>query len=130
MLAACGANSVTGVNTDTQVAAKRGVNATRTEIALRAPAGAPYTSAKGKAKYAVRGADRELQVEAENIPAGVAVTFSVNGAAIGTGIANAVGKVSINLSTELRQIVPMIAAGSAVAVTRSSDSRAIVTGAF
>jgi hypothetical protein len=102
---------------------------TRVEIALKAPAGAPFASAKGKARYSAKTGERELQIEAENIPVGTAVTFLYNGAPIGTGTADVLRQVRLNLNSTLGQTVPMVAAGGQVSVVTAAGA-VIVAGAF
>lgn len=102
---------------------------TRVEIALTAPAGAPFASAKGKARYSAKTGERELQIETENIPAGTAVAFLYNGTAIGTGTANALRQVRLNLNSTLGQTVPMVGAGGQVRVVTAAGA-IIVAGAF
>ena len=140
VLAACSENSPVAPGTDDAAFAKgssggsssaTSTNSTRTrvEIALRAPAGAPFTSAKGKAKYAAKSSERELQIEAENIPAGTVVTFMYNGAAIGTGTSSALREVRLNLNSTLGQTVPMVAVGGLISVVTSAGA-VIVSGSF
>ncbi len=101
----------------------------RVEIALVRPSSAPVASAKGKAKYSNRGGERELEIEAENIPAGTAVSFVLDGSVIGSGTATALREVRLNLNSDLGATVPMSVAGKSV-VVRTSAGATIVAGSF
>lgn len=101
----------------------------RTIIALTRPSGAPFSNAKGKAKYSNRGGERELEIEAENIPAGTSVSFVLDGAVIGTGTANALREVELNLNSDRGASVPMSVAGKSVSV-RTTAGAVIVSGTF
>jgi hypothetical protein len=105
------------------------VTSGRTIIALTRPSGAPFGNAKGKAKYSNRGGERELEIEAENIPAGTAVSFVLDGVVIGTGTANALRAVELNLNSDLGANVPASVAGKAVSV-RTAAGAVIVSGSF
>lgn len=121
-LAACSDNTLTGTNAQL-VSAKAA--STRIEIALTAPAGAPYRAAKGKAKW--DSSNPELQIGAENIPAGTRVAFNLGGVQIGTGVANNLQKASLNL---VGAAAPSSVTGKSVTVTRASDGAVIVSGSF
>ncbi len=127
-LAGCADNSVSGIDGQPLLArgSGGGGTATRIEIALTAPAGAPYRAAKGKAKFDSR-TPRELQVEAENIPAGTTVVFRLGGTQIGTGTASALGAVRLDL---VGAVAPTSVAGKSVTVNRASDGAVIVSGSF
>ena len=137
-LTACSESSPTGVADDAAALARGssggGAGATsaartRVEIALTRPANAVFATAKGKAKFSAKTGERELQIEAENIPAGTAVVFSVGGVAVGTGTANALREVRLNLNSTLGQTVPMSVTGQAVTVTTAAGGM-IVAGSF
>ena len=138
-LTACSESSPTGVANDAAALARGssgGSSAgatsstrTRVEIALTRPANAVFATAKGKAKFSAKTGERELQIEAENIPAGTAVVFSVGGVAVGTGTANALREVRLNLNSTLGQTVPMSMTGQAVTVTTAAGGM-IVAGSF
>ena len=132
-LAACGDNATTGVEGASlksgSSASGGSVKAGRVLIALTRPAGAPFASAKGKAKYSNRGGERELQIEAENIPAGTAVEFVLDGAVIGTGTATALREVRLNLNSDLGATVPTSVTGKGVSV-RTAAGAVIVSGSF
>lgn len=136
-LVACGDSSPTGVNDPSlrrgsdNVGGQSGggTSSDRVIIALSRPAGAPFASAKGKAKFSNRGGERELEIEAENIPAGTAVSFVLDGAVIGTGTANALRAVELNLNSDLGASVPASVAGKAVSV-RTAAGAVIVSGTF
>ena len=104
-------------------------NKTIMEIILT---GAPsFTSAKGKAKFTVKGGQRELEIEVENLNriAGQSVGFFVGGASVGTGIVSALGQADLELNTRLGHTVPASVAGLAVAV-RTADGTLIASGSF
>lgn len=134
-LAACAGADTTSPAADNTVALAKGsatasaAGEVKVIIALTAPAGAPFRSAKGKAKFASKGGERELQIEAENIPAGTAVKFLLDGAEIGTGTANALRAVRLNLNSDLGATVPTSVAGKKVSVTTAAGA-VIVSGGF
>lgn len=102
---------------------------TKTRIALTA--GANYPKAKGKAVYKVNGAEREFQVEVENIKklAGQSVTILVNGAQVGSATVNALGEARLELNTNLGNTVPSIKTGDKVQV-KSAAGKLIASGNF
>jgi hypothetical protein len=143
-LAACGDNVATGVDgaalksgssaagsasSSSSSSSTGGVQTGRVQIALTRPAGAAFATAKGKAKYSNRGGERELEIEAENIPAGTAVEFVLDGAVIGTGTATALREVELNLNSDRGATVPASVAGKSVSV-RTAAGAAIVSGSF
>ena len=121
-LAACADNSVTGA--DQQVVSAKAAS-TRVQISLTAPAGAPFRTAKGKAKWDSR--NPELEIEAENIPAGTGVVFMLGGVQVGTGTASALRAVSLNLRGAA---ATASVTGKSVSVNRASDGAVIVRGSF
>lgn len=102
---------------------------TKTTIAL-SPSAA-FAAAKGKAVYKVDGAEREFQVEVENIPslAGKTVKILVNGSQAGTATVNSLGAARLNLNTTLGNTVPNIKRGDKVEV-RKMGGNLIVSGTF
>lgn len=132
-LAACSESSPTGVADDAAFAKGSGSTTTsstasRIEIVLIRPANAVYRSAKGKAKFASKASERELQVEVENVPVGTDLTIALGGTVIGTAKADAFGKARLNLNSTLGQTVPMSVTGQSVTVT--SAAGAVVSGSF
>lgn len=137
-LAACSDNSATGLE---EPSLKRGsstagttasggtVSSGRTLITLSRPAGAPFATAKGKAKYSNRGGERELEIEAENIPVGTAVEFVLGGVVIGSGTASSLREVELNLNSDRGATVPASVAGQNV-VVRTAAGAVIVSGSF
>ena len=111
-------------------AASGGVTTGRVLITLTAPSGAPYGSARGKAKFDSRNGERELEIEAENIPAGTGVTFTVGGVVVGTGTATALREVNLNLNSDRGSVVQTGVNGQVVTVIRTSDNAVIVRGSF
>jgi hypothetical protein len=139
-LAACGDNASTGVDgaalksgssssSPTTTASGGTVSNGRVLITLARPAGAPFGTAKGKAKYSNRGGERELEIEAENIPAGTAVEFLLDGAVIGTGTVTSLREVELNLNSDRGATVPASVTGKSVSV-RTAAGAVIVSGSF
>jgi predicted PilT family ATPase len=102
---------------------------TKTVIALSPSINFP--NAKGKAVYKVNGAEREFQVEVENIKklAGKSVGVFVNGVQVGSAKVNALGEARLNLNTNLGNAVPSIKAGDRVQV-KTGAGKLIVSGKF
>lgn len=95
-------------------------------------AGSPaFSAAKGTAKYKVDGANRELQVEAENLlaVAGKTVNIFVNGSKLGSTTVNSLGAARLKRSTETGAVVPVIVTGSKVEV-KTTAGVLIVSGRF
>lgn len=134
-LAACSDNSPVGVVASIDSAAQAkgsnggGTAAVTTTITLSAPANAAFRSAKGKAKFATKANERELQIEVENVPAGTTLNFSLGGVSLGSAQADAFGKARINRNSKLGDTVPMSVAGMAVSVTTAAGA-VVVTGSF
>lgn len=87
----------------------------------------------GKAKYKDDRGQREFELELEGISvaAGTVLTVTVNNVSIGTmKVVRVLGKnrASLSLSTKLRQVVPVIVAGSKVKVL--NGSAVVATGTF
>lgn len=136
VLAACSENSpVAPSGTDAAFASGSGSTSkststsTKQEILLTVSASSPFQSADGKAKYAAKSGERELQVEIEDIPAGTAVTFAYNGVVFGTATASALGEARVNVNTKLKQTVPMVTAGGKVTVSTAAGVE-IASGSF
>jgi hypothetical protein len=132
-LAACGDNGLTApaspATSAREVTSGGGAAAARSDISLTRPAGAPFANAKGKARFSTKAGERELQIEAENIPAGTVVTIKVGGSVVGTATATALRAVRLNLNSALGQAVPASVAGSAVVLTTAAGA-VIVSGSF
>lgn len=129
-LAACSESGPTAIVSEPAFASGSsggGSKKSITEIALTRPANAAYRSAKGKAKFAIKAGERELQVEVENIPAGTVLSIMV-GSSSYSATANALGKARLNVNSTRGQSVPMSVAGAAVTVT--SAAGAVVSGSF
>lgn len=136
LLAACSDGTPVGLSDnapafgrDASAGSTASATRTRVEIALTPPAGALYANAKGKARFSSKTGERELQIEAENIPAGTAVVFRVGGTVVGTATANALREVRLNLNSALGQTVPPSVTGQAVTVTTAAGGM-IVSGSF
>ncbi len=139
-LTACADSPLDPTSAAASAAASRGSSATpsttptarvRVYAFLTPPSGAPYSSANGKASWDSRNgnAKRELELEVEHLPAGLAVEFFVNGVSVGSRTSNSLGKADIEFSTELGQPVPVSVAGSTAEV-RTAAGAVIVTGGF
>lgn len=102
---------------------------TETRIALKGSAAFP--NAKGAAKYKVDGAEREFQVEVENIKslAGKRLYVYVNGVKVGSFLVTSLGTGRMNRNTIRGQVVPFITAGSKVRV-RTGTGALVVYGQF
>ena len=117
-----GADNGTGASSSTAIK-------TITEIVLTGSAGFPQ--AEGKAKFTMKGAQRELEIEVEDIAAlaGSTVTFSLGGTAVGTAVVDALGHARLSLSTKNGNTVPASVAGLAVEV-RTAANALIASGSF
>lgn len=102
---------------------------TTTRISLHGSAAFP--DATGKAKYKVDGANRELQMELENVKAlaGARVVFVVDGTSVGKRKVTLLGAAKLTLRTQAGQDVPNIHPGSTIEV-RTADGTPIVGGSF
>lgn len=102
-----------------QVAEAKG---TVRQIALKGSA--QFPNAKGAAKYKVDGAEREFQVEVENIKslAGKRLYVYVNGVRAGSFLVTSLGTGRMNRNTIRGQAVPMIVTGSKVRIKTGSGA--------
>lgn len=94
--------------------------------------GGAFARASGKAKWDSRNNNtkRELEIEVEDVPALTRVQFFVDGVRYGgTVTTDAYGEARVELSTQLGQTVPAVAAG-ATAEVRTTDGVIIVRGVF
>ena len=138
-LSACSDSPLAPVDAAATSAAARGTSTTQTSTAARirvfaeltAPSGGAYPSAKGKASWDTRNSNtkRELELEVEHLPAGLAVEFFMDGAKLGGATTDSLGKARIEFSTELGQTVPTTVAGAKVEV-RTAAGAVIVSGSF
>ncbi len=131
-LTACTENSPLEPSVSASLASGSSSNtstSSRIEIVLTRDAMSPFAAATGKAKYAAKSGERELQVEVEDIPAGTMITFAYNGVPFGTAAASALGQARVNVNTKLRQTVPMVTAGGIVTASTAAGA-VIVRGAF
>jgi hypothetical protein len=99
------------------------------KIALQGSA--RYPNAKGAAKYKVDSAEREFQVEVENIKslAGKRLYVYVNGVRVGSFLVSSLGIGRINRNTTRGRAVPTITAGSRVQV-KTGTGILVVSGKF
>lgn len=140
-ISACSDSALDPTSAAAASAASRGTSSTtstsssaariRVYAFLTPPTGGSYSSATGKASWDSRNgnAKRELELEVEHLPAGLAVEFLMNGVSIGSRTTNSLGKAEIEFSTELGQSVPASVAGATVEV-RTAAGVVIVTGSF
>ena len=100
-----------------------------TRIALRGSA--QFPQAVGTAKYKVDGAEREFQVEVENIKslAGKRLYVFVDGARVGSFVVTSLGTGRLIRNTTRGQNVPFITAGSTVRV-KTGAGAVVVRGTF
>lgn len=130
-LAACNESSPTGI-VETDAALSRGSSggstANRVEIVLTRPAGAVFANAKGKAKFASKTGERELQIEVENIPAGTTLNFFVDGVQVGSATASALREANLNLNSQRGDAVPLTVTGKSVSVRTAAG--VVVSGSF
>src|SRR4051812_28571217 len=87
-------------------------------IALSGPGGS------GSARSRTRDTRSEFEAEAEHLKAaaGSVLTVNVDGKAVGTMTVNASHSAELELSSERRQTVPTIAAGSTVTITDAAGN--------
>lgn len=98
---------------------------------LTAPSGARFPSAKGKAHWDSRfnNSKRELEVEVEHLPSGLAVEFFIGGESVGTATTSAFGEAELEFSTERGHAVPTSVTGLLVEV-KDATGALIATGSF
>jgi len=91
---------------------------------------AQYPNAKGAAKYKVDAAEREFQVEVQNVKslAGKTLNVFVNGKKVGSFVVNGLGVGRLNLNTVRGDNVPMIQPGATVRV--KFGTKLVVSGKF
>jgi predicted PilT family ATPase len=102
---------------------------TTTTAALHGSASFP--AANGKAVYKVKGSERELQIEVEDVRslAGMKVKVFVNGALLASPKVSNLGAIRVARNTDNGQTVPVISKGSTVRV-RTLGGTMIASGAF
>ena len=138
-LSACSDSPLAPTDALATAAASRGTSTTQSTTATRirvfaelaAPAGAAYPSAKGKASWDTRNSNtkRELELEVEHLPVGLAVEFFMDGVKLGSATIGSLGDAELEFSTELGEPVPTSVSGSTVEV-RTTAGVVIVTGSF
>lgn len=108
-----------------------GGNVGKSVVEIALTASATFPSAKGKAKFTVKGGQRELEIEVEHLNriAGRAVNFFVGGIQVGSGTVSALGQADLELNTRLGHRVPTSVTGKAVAA-RTTDGALIASGSF
>jgi hypothetical protein len=101
-----------------------------TATKIRLIGGAQYQNAKGTAKYKVDAAEREFQVEVENVKAlaGKTLNIFVDGKKVGSFVVNGLGIGRLNLNTVRGDNVPMIQPGAKVRV--KFGTKLVVSGTF
>lgn len=100
------------------------------DIRITLKGSAQYPTAKGKAKFKDAGAEKEFQVEVENVKAlaGKTLTVIVDGKKVGTFKVNKLGIGRLNLNTIRGDAVPSIRSGSKVVVKLGKQK--VVSGQF
>jgi hypothetical protein len=102
----------------------------RTIVQLTAPAtNAAFAGASGKAQFDTRPGENELEMEVEHVPAGTVVNFFVGDTKVGTATVGTLRETEINLNSRAGDVIPTIAAGTAVSV-RTAAGAIIVSGTF
>ncbi|MCC6785838.1 MAG: hypothetical protein IT457_23525 [Planctomycetes bacterium] len=138
-LAACADSPVAPTSASTLAEARGSSNPTTTSSTARirifafltAPSGARFPSAKGKAHWDSRfsNSKRELEVEVEHLPSGLAVEFFIGGESVGTATTSALGEAELEFSTERGHAVPTSITGLLVEV-RDASGALIASGSF
>lgn len=100
------------------------------DIRIALKGSAQYPNAKGKAKFKDAGAEKEFQVEIENVKAlaGKTLTVIVDGKKVGTFKVNKFGVGRLNLNTIRGDKVPAIHSGSRVLI--KLGTKKVVSGQF
>ena len=97
--------SIAASSADNSGVTTAAANRVRLEIPLSGTSS--FARAKGKARWTMQGANRELEVEIENVATGTQVNFFVGGVQYGaTQTVDAVRAARIDLSTQRGQAVP------------------------
>jgi hypothetical protein len=102
-----------------------------TVVRIALKGSAQFPSVKGAAKYKVDGAQREFQVEVENIKslAGQRLRVLVNGTKVGTFVVNSLGAGRLNLNTTRGNTVPVIVTGSRIQI-KTGTGALVASGRF
>jgi hypothetical protein len=138
-LAACADSPVSPTSASTLAESRGSSSPTTTSSAARvrifaylaAPSDARFPNAKGKAHWDSRfnNSKRELEVEIEHLPSGLAVEFFVGGISVGTATTNSLGYAELEFSTERGQSVPTSISGLLVEV-KDAAGAVIASGSF
>lgn len=98
-------------------------------IALRAAIDSPFRNANGKAKFKSEGGERELEVEVEDVRAGLELLFLLDDIKLGTRTTDAFGRANLELNSDRGASVPATVAGRKVTV-RTAAGATVVSGSF
>ena len=98
-------------------------------IALRAAIDGPFRNANGKAKFKSEGGERELEVEVEDVRAGLELLFLLDDIKLGTRTTDAFGRANLELNSDRGASVPATVAGRKVTV-RTAAGATVVSGSF
>jgi hypothetical protein len=138
-LAACADSPLSPNSADALAASRGSSNPTTTSNTDRvrifaymtAPADARFPSAKGKAHWDSRynNTKREIEVEVEHLPSGLAVEFFVGGQSVGSATTSALGYAELEFATERGQSVPTSVNGLLVEV-KDAAGVVIASGRF
>ena len=107
----------------------RGPDVALVIIPLRAPLDGPYRSANGKAKFKSEGGERELEVEVEDVRAGLELLFLLDDIRLGTRTTDAYGRANLELNSDRGASVPSAVAGRKVTI-QTTAGVTVVSGSF
>ena len=98
-------------------------------IPLRAAIGGPFRAANGKAKFKSEGGERELEVEVEDVRAGLELLFLLDDIRLGTRTTDAYGRANLELNSDRGASVPASVTGRRVTI-RTASGATVVSGSF
>ena len=98
-------------------------------IALRAAVDGPFRNANGKAKFKSEGGERELEVEVEDVRAGLELLFLLDDIRLGTRTTDAFGRANLELNSDRGATVPSTVAGRKVTI-KTAAGATVVSGSF
>ena len=98
-------------------------------IALRAAIDGPFRYANGKAKFKSEGGERELEVEVEDVRAGLELLFLLDDISLGTRTTDVYGRANLELNSDRGATVPASVTGRTVTI-RTASGATVVSGSF
>ena len=98
-------------------------------IPLRAAMDSPFRAANGKAKFKSEGGERELEVEVEDVRAGLELLFLLDDIRLGTRTTDAYGRANLELNSDRGASVPASVTGRKVTI-RTASGATVVSGSF